>query len=99
MLRARPVLLNRGQAAVCVHMTCAAAIPQLADRIADIGVFVFLVWAGLVVTRVAAGTIRLECRVSPCYDFSVRLVAIRTLLRAAMIQRLVRRSRVAEIVR
>ena len=99
MFRARSALLNRGQAAICVHMACAAAISQFADRIADIGILVFLVWAGLVVTGVAAGTIRLECRVSPCYDFSVRLVTIRTLRRAAMIQRLVRCSRVAEIVR
>jgi len=60
VFRPWPILLNRCHRRVGVDMTCSRAVAQLADRVAPVRIFVFLVRVGLVVIGVASSTIRLE---------------------------------------
>ena len=99
MLRTWPILLDRSQVGVGVYVARAAAVSQLTDRILAIRVFRLLVRAGLIVTRMTAGTVRLERRISPRNDLGVGPMTGGARQVAAMIQRLKRRRSVTEFVR
>ena len=99
MLRTWPILLNRRHVSVGVYMTRAAAVSQFTDRIRAIRVFRLLVRAGLVVTGMTAGTVRLECRISPRNNFGVGLMTGGAEQITAMIQRFERCGPVTEFVR
>jgi len=99
MLRTWPTLLDRGHVSVGVYVARAAAVSQFTDRILAIRVFRLLVRAGFIVTRMAAGTVRLESRVSPRNNFGIGLVTLGTEQVAAVIQRFERCRSMAELIR
>jgi len=76
VFRPRPVFLDRGEIAVSVDMACATTVSQFACGVLDIRIFALLVWTRLVVTRMTASTIRLECSIAPGNKFRVALVAL-----------------------
>ena len=60
VFRAWPILIDRRQRGIGVDVAGSRAVAQLADRVAPVGIFVFLVRVRFVVIGVASGTIRLE---------------------------------------
>ena len=99
MFRPRPVLFDRRQCRVCVDMTGARAVTQLADRVQHIGILVLLVRPGLEVSCVTSGTVGLERRIAPGDLFRVVLMTGGAWKIAGMIQRLIRQSHVPVIKR
>ena len=60
VFRARPPILDRCHRRIGVDVAGSCAVAQLADRVAPVRIFLFLVRVGLVVIGVASSTIRLE---------------------------------------
>ena len=99
VLRTWPVFLNCCQVTVRVHVTGTRTVSEFAYRIAHIGVLVLLMWVGLIVAPVAAGTIRLKCREPPGDGFGIRLMASRARQIDTVIKWFVSKHRVAELIR
>ena len=79
-------------------MAGASAITQLADRVPDIRVLVFLMRVGSEVVSVAAGAIGLVSGVRPVHGLRIVLVTVRAREIAAMIEGLVRKTHVPVVV-
>ncbi len=94
MFRPWPVLLDCCHRRVCVDVTGTRAITQFAYRVADVRIFVFLVWSRPVIVGMASCTVRLVRGSRPGHRVGVALVTRGAGEIAAMVQRLVRQAHV-----
>ncbi len=99
VLWARSAFRERIHAGIGVHVARAGAVPQLAGRVLDIGIFALLVWPGLVIVGMTARTVRLERREPPGNEFGVCLMTLGALQVAAMVLRFVRQCHMAIVSR
>jgi hypothetical protein len=95
MFRSRAILLDRCEIGIGIHVAGTGAVAKLTSGILNIRVLRFFVRAGFVITRVATGTVRLECRELPVNNLGVALVTFCASQIIPVILRLVRQARMA----